>query len=130
MDYQTLTDFVISNTDEHLQNFGVLRDTSTMKLIGPAPIFDSGNSMFFSETRTQPYTRAQILERKITGFYEYEDKMLRKVQNRKIVKLDLLPSKQDVKERYVQSGIPEEKAEFISSNYETKLSLLDRKSVV
>lgn len=125
MDYQTLTDFVISNTDEHLENFGVLRDTSTMKLIGPAPIFDSGNSMFFSETRTQPYTRAQILERKITGFYEYEDKMLRKVQNRKIVKLDLLPSKQDVKERYVQSGIPEEKAEFISSNYETKLSLLN-----
>lgn len=35
-----LTDFVISNTDEHLLNFGVLRDADTMKLIGPAPIFD------------------------------------------------------------------------------------------
>ena len=125
MDYQTLTDFVISNTDEHLQNFGVLRDTLTMKLIGPAPIFDSGNSMFFSDTRIQPYTRAEILNLKITGFYQSEEKMLRKVQNRNIVKTDLLPSKQDVKKRYMQAGIPEEKAEFISSNYETKLMFLN-----
>lgn len=125
MDYQTLTDFVISNSDEHLQNFGVLRDTSTMKLIGPAPIFDSGNSMFFSEQPTKPYTRREILERKITGLYQYEEKMLRKVKNRFIVKLDLLPSKQEVKKLYIQAGIPEVKADFISSNYETKLLLLN-----
>lgn len=49
MDYQTMTDFIISNTDEHLMNFGMLRDADTMQLIGPAPIFDSGNSMFFKD---------------------------------------------------------------------------------
>ena len=35
MDYQTMTDFIISNTDEHLLNFGVLRDPNTMKLLWP-----------------------------------------------------------------------------------------------
>ena len=32
MDYMILTDFIISNTDEHLQNFGILRDPDTMKI--------------------------------------------------------------------------------------------------
>ena len=67
-----LTDFVISNTDEHFMNFGVLRDTDTMKLLGPAPVFDSGNSMFFAEDRRTPYTRTELLERKITSFYQTE----------------------------------------------------------
>ena len=31
MDYQTLTDFIISNTDEHLMNFGVLRNAKTLE---------------------------------------------------------------------------------------------------
>ena len=50
MDYQTLTDFIISNTDEHLGNFGILRDSNTMQYLGPAPIYDSGNSMFFKDS--------------------------------------------------------------------------------
>lgn len=123
MDYQTTTDFLISNTDEHLQNFGVLRDTNTMKLLGPAPIFDSGNSMFYSENRSQPYTRAGLLERPITSFYKTEDKMLAKVKNRNVVKFDLLPEPKDVQEFYEQAGIPPQKSEWIRKNYETKLNL-------
>lgn len=46
MEYQILTDFIITNTDRHLNNFGVIRDSETLQLIKPAPIFDSGNSMF------------------------------------------------------------------------------------
>lgn len=42
LEYQILT-----NTDRHLNNFGVLRDTHTLKSIGMAPIFDSGNSIFW-----------------------------------------------------------------------------------
>lgn len=124
MDYQTMTDFVISNADEHLNNFGVLRDATTMKLIGPAPIYDSGNSMFYKDERTAPYTRAELLSRPITGFYKTEDKMLAKVKNRSILKLDLLPSAEEIKALYLQAGIPEPKATFISKNYETKLELV------
>lgn len=124
MDYQTLTDFIISNTDEHLLNFGILRDSDTMKLLGPAPIFDSGNSMFFSEERKYPYSRAGLLERKITSFYDKEEAMLKRVRNKNIVKVSLLPEPEEVKRLYAESGIPEWKADVISKNYGTKLQML------
>ena len=118
-----MTDFIISNTDEHLMNFGVLRDADTMQFIGPAPIFDSGNSMFFKDDWTIPYSRAGLLERPITSFYKTEDKILAKVRDRKVVKLDLLPSPAEVKDFYMRAGIPEQKAGFIGRNYETKLQI-------
>ena len=123
IDYQTMTDFIISNTDEHFFNFGVLRDTNTMKLIGPAPIFDSGNSMFFDDSRKVPYTRESILKIINSGFYRLAEKILKKVKNRNLVKIDLLPTPSEVKDFYANAGIPEEKADIISKNYEIKLQL-------
>lgn len=38
-------DSLIYNTDRHLGNFGMLVDNNTRKLLGPAPIFDNGNSI-------------------------------------------------------------------------------------
>ena len=124
MDYQTMTDFLITNTDEHLLNFGVLRDPNTMKLIGPAPIFDSGNSMFYSDGRKAPYTRAGILDIPITSFYKREEKLLGKVKNKTAVDLNSIPSAGEVKELYANAGIPEEKADVISKNYDTKAKML------
>ena len=51
LEYQILTDFLLTNTDRHLNNFGVLRDTRTLKFVGMAPIFDSGNSMFWQNPK-------------------------------------------------------------------------------
>lgn len=124
MDYQTMTDFLITNTDEHLLNFGVLRDPNTMKLIGPAPIFDSGNSMFYSDGRKTPYTRAGILDIPITSFYKREEKLLGKVKNKTAVDLNSIPSAGEVKELYANAGIPEEKADVISKNYDAKAKML------
>ena len=39
-------DFLIENTDRHYGNFGFIRDVNTLEFIGPAPIFDSGTSMW------------------------------------------------------------------------------------
>ena len=124
MDYQTLTDFIISNTDEHLMNFGVLRDSETLRLIGPAPLFDSGNSMFYADRRRIPYQRHELLQRKITAIHEKEEMMLKHVKNKKIVAADLLPEPEAVMEFYTIHGIPEEKAAFITENYRTKCSML------
>ena len=123
MDYQTLTDFVISNTDEHLMNFGILRDADTMKLTGPAPIFDSGNSMFYADERNVPYKRYELLERRITGIHDKEEKMLTHVRNKKIVKEDLLPTPAETEAFYLEYGLPSEKAAFISKSYEQKCAL-------
>lgn len=61
-------DAVIYNEDRHFGNFGILRDNHTGKVIGPAPIFDNGLSLFnfampsdfenlseYAKTRTTPY---------------------------------------------------------------------------
>ncbi len=124
MDYQTLSDFAISNMDEHLMNFGVLRNTSTLSLISPAPIFDSGNSMFYSEIRTQAFTRKQLLARKYTGFHDKEEAMLRHVRKKNILREELLPSPSEVKDFYAENGIPESRAVFIAESYDNKLTLL------
>ncbi len=114
----------MSNTDEHLNNFGALRDMDTMKLIAPAPIFDSGNSIFFADTQKTPYSKTDILKRKITGFCSSEEKMLKFVKNKNIVKEDLLPDKEFVMSIYSAAGIPEWKANIISDNYMIKRQML------
>ena len=61
-------DAVIYNDDRHYGNFGVMRDNHTGKIIGAAPIFDNGRSLFseampeyfrnigeYAKTRTNPY---------------------------------------------------------------------------
>ena len=40
-------DALICNTDRHLNNFGFLADNKTNELIGAAPLFDHGNSLFY-----------------------------------------------------------------------------------
>lgn len=122
MDYQTLTDFIISNTDEHLMNFGILRNADTFEYIGPAPIYDSGNSMFYAEP-AKALSRPELLARKITGFYESEEKLLKNVKHKDIVDLALLPSEKEVMDFYLTYGIPKEKAETIASNYMTKIQM-------
>ena len=61
-------DAVIYNEDRHFGNFGVLRDNRSGKVIGAAPIFDNGISLFnfampddladldtYAKTRSNPY---------------------------------------------------------------------------
>lgn len=61
-------DAVIYNEDRHFGNFGILRDNHTGEIIGPAPIFDNGLSLFnfampedfnnlseYAKTRSTPY---------------------------------------------------------------------------
>ena len=124
LDYQTLTDFVISNIDRHYLNFGVLRNADTMKFIAPAPIFDSGNSMFYDESNNRPMTRTALLKRRTRGMYDSEENYLRRVTQKQIVKTDLLPSPKEVKQFYTEHGLPEKRAEVIAANYENKIMML------
>ena len=109
MDYQTLTDFIISNTDEHLGNFGILRDSNTMQYLGPAPIYDSGNSMFFKDSLFSQ-TRLSLLQQSITSFYDSEEKMIKNIKNRHVVNMDLLPTIEETIALYTSYGFPEERA--------------------
>ncbi len=49
LDRMIVVDFLIANEDRHQNNFGVIRHAETLEWIGPAPIYDSGSSLWFSK---------------------------------------------------------------------------------
>lgn len=44
---EILIDYIISNIDRHMRNIEILRDSNSLEVLGMAPMFDFGNSMFF-----------------------------------------------------------------------------------
>ena len=124
MDYMVLSDFAITNIDEHLQNFGLLRDADTMELIGPAPIFDFGNSMFFNERSSRPISRHEILEITISSLHTSEEKMLRHLRDLTVVERQLLPTPEETEAFYYSHGLSEERAAFVAGCYKNKLDML------
>lgn len=125
LDYLILTDFAVSNIDEHLQNFGILRNADTLEFIGPAPIFDSGNSMFFNRTGSVPLNRSELLEQEIRSMHTSEEKMLKHVKDPSVLDPDKLPSPDEAAAFYLSHGITEAKCHLISGSYRNKLSLLN-----
>ena len=49
LEYTILTDFLLTNTDRHFNNFGFLYDEKQHRLVSMAPIFDTGNALFYNE---------------------------------------------------------------------------------
>ena len=74
-------DAVIYNEDRHFGNFGILRDNHTGRILGPAPVFDNGMSLFnfatasdlrdldgYAKTRASAYgIRYETICREILG---------------------------------------------------------------
>lgn len=46
LDYMITLDYLVVNQDRHFNNFGVIRDVNTLKILGHAPIFDTGTSLW------------------------------------------------------------------------------------
>ena len=66
-------DYVINNTDRHLGNFGFLRDGESGVYLGPAPIFDNGNSLWFDEPTEMNFN----VENFAKPFCDYQEQQLR-----------------------------------------------------
>ena len=43
-------DYVVANTDRHFKNFGFIRDADSLEWKGLAPLYDTGNSLFYDES--------------------------------------------------------------------------------
>ena len=89
LEYQIMTDFIISNSDRHLNNFGILRDSRTLEWLSYAPLFDSGNSMFYKSSYI-PVDKA-LLKLEVTSFLSKEVNLLKYVTNRGLVNALRLP---------------------------------------
>ena len=47
LDLMLILDYIVLNEDRHFGNFGLIRDTNSGAFIAPAPVFDTGSSLFF-----------------------------------------------------------------------------------
>lgn len=98
MEYQILADFILTNTDRHLNNFGVLRNTKTLEFAGMAPIFDSGNSMFWQNPRMPEYD--DLTNVSVNSFRKTERLLLQLVGNRAQLDLSKLPTEDELRSIY------------------------------
>ena len=124
LEYQILTDFLISNTDRHLYNFGVLRDSKTLKFIGMAPIFDSGNSMFWNKKNVPK--GQELLEISVNSFLAKEIELLKYVKNPQVVDVKKLPSIEEIKELLSLDEKSELRTQQILEAYKGKIDLLEQ----
>ena len=92
LEYQILSDFMITNVDRHFNNFGILRDTETLQFVDIAPIFDSGNSMFYNRIVGG---QTNVLDIPVNSFRKKEHQLLEYVDDPKLFDLSKLPSEQD-----------------------------------
>ena len=123
LEYQILTDFVLTNTDRHLNNVGILRDSQTLKFVRMAPIFDSGNSMFWDAPRLPE--RSDCTEITVNSFRKTEAELLKLVTGRSCVRMDLLPCRDEIAELYAK----DDSIAFVDSiliGYEKKKALLEQ----
>lgn len=87
MDYQIMTDYLLSNTDRHMNNISIMRNPDTLKILGFSPIYDSGNSMFYNI----PYEHldtVRINDINTHSFIKREVKLLSYIQNRDLVDIE------------------------------------------
>lgn len=92
IDYEIMTDFILTNTDRHLNNFGVLRDIYTLKFKFIAPIFDTGNSMGYTLEYIPVGRNVLKIHEKVGRFEEYETKVLKNVKDKSLINVNILPS--------------------------------------
>lgn len=105
MDYEIMTDYLMTNLDRHMNNISVMRNPDTLELLGFAPIYDSGNSMFYNFSMDQ-LTRVRFGELKTHSFIARENRLLQYVNDRSAVNLeraadaDFSVFQQDISERH------------------------------
>ena len=96
IDYCILTNFIITNVDWHLNNFGIIVDSATRTHGKIAPIFDSGNSLFYNCTGNSIKVENGLLNIPVTSWKEYEIQLLQYVRNPNIVDISKLPSADEI----------------------------------
>lgn len=106
MDYEIMTDYLLSNTDRHMNNISIIRDPDTLEILGMAPIYDSGNSMLYNVPYEQ-LDKVHLDEINTHSFIQKEIKLLSYVKDRSTVdinkaEMDFSIYKKDLLERHIR----------------------------
>lgn len=122
LDYQILTDFVITNTDRSYENFGVLRDTETLKFVKMAPIFDCGNSLFHGIDMSRGTLELKNIP--VRSFAANEAGLIRLVHDPEAVDLSKLLETDELSQVLMSSNRTPEEIRLIVTIYNKKKDLL------
>ena len=120
LEYQIMTDYILSNRDRHMNNISVLRDAKTLKFIRMAPIYDTGKSMFVR--RDLPMRYAELTDYEVNSFVKKETKLLGYVTDKNLVDVKKLPSADELFKLYTKdSRLSDARRNLVCEAYETKI---------
>lgn len=114
LDYMLVFDYLMANTDRHFGNLGAVRNVETLEWVGPAPIFDSGTSLWHDKL-----TRAinPLEETETKPFYSNVTRQMKLVSDFSWIPFEELRHlRDDVREIFVPTDfIDEERIEALSN---------------
>lgn len=119
LDYMMLTDFLLTNIDRDFTNFGFLRDSHDLRIIGMAPLYDFTGCLGVGLDDVY-----DIYKIPTNSFFKYELDGLRKVQNYNIVDIDKLPTGNYLYNLLGHANITDSKRLAITQLYQDKIAIL------
>lgn len=123
IDYMLVFDYLMANTDRHFGNFGAIRNVQTLEWIGPAPVFDSGTSLWHDKL-----TRAinPLGEIETKPFYSNASRQMELVSDFSWIPFEELRNlKDDIREIFVPTEyIDEERIEVLSKAVSSRVEEL------
>lgn len=123
IDYILVFDFLMANTDRHFGNLGAIRNVNTLEWVGPAPVFDSGTSLWHDKL-TKSIRGYEAVETK--PFYSEPARQLRLVSNYDWIPFDRLKGiEEDIRAIFAASEyMDEERIEAIVKAVQVRIEEL------
>ncbi len=122
LEYQILSDFIVSGTDRHLNNISILRDADSLEFLRVAPLYDSGKCLFIN--KPVPQTQKELLSIETTSFVGNELKMLQYVKDRSLIDITKILTPEMIQKAYeIDSKMDEKHIKAVCDAYEKKIEL-------
>ena len=122
IDYEICSDFLFTNLDRHMNNISILRNSDTLEILGLAPIYDTGNSMFYN-IPTNELGNIKLGQDKTHSFVtSKENRLLKYVANRKIVNIDKINADFSIYEKDTYNN--KQRISLLKEKFERKIDLL------
>lgn len=122
IDYEICSDFLFTNLDRHMNNISILRNPDTLEILGFAPIYDTGNSMFYN-VPTNELDNIKLGQDKTHSFItSKENRLLKYVVNREIMNIDKINVDFSIYEKDIYDN--DLRISLLKEKFERKIDLL------
>jgi hypothetical protein len=106
LDLILILDYIVLNEDRHFGNFGMIRNANTGEFIKPAPVFDTGASLFHNSVivdcgavRAKPFVKDFEEQIKLADAWAYRENIMKVKENTEKIFWDAFENAFEDKER-------------------------------